>query len=139
MRPHGGCDGATSIFSSLSSVPTFLSRHLLGGAPVVGEGILTNLSLSGCSILSDRAVLVNSDVRVNALFPNQTQALSIDLGTIKWVQSYELWVEFLRLPLEARQRLDRMLRIELIEWLKIRSGRKYLPEARNRRSRSLSE
>ena len=84
-------------------------------------------------------MLVNSDVRVNALFPNQTQALSIDLGTIKWVQSYELWVEFLRLPLEARQRLDRMLRIELIEWLKIRSGRKYLPEARNRRSRSLSE
>ena len=112
---------------------------IFGGAPFVGEGMLTNLSLSGCSILSDRPVLVGSDVRVSVLVPNQTQALSIDLGTIKWVQGHEFGVEFLRLPLEARQRLDRMLRIELIEWLKIRSGRSKSPEARNRRSKSLSE
>ena len=95
---------------------------IFGGAPFVGEGMLTNLSLKGCSILSDRAVLLSSDVRVSVLVPNQMQALSIDLGTIKWVQGHEFGVEFLRLPLEARQRLDRMLRNELIEWLKIRQA-----------------
>ncbi len=112
---------------------------IFGGAPFVGEGILTNLSLWGCSILSDREVLLGSHVRVSVLVPNQTQALSIDLGTIKWVRGHEFGVEFMRLPLEARQSLDRMLRIELIEWLKIRSGRSESPGARNRRSRSLSE
>jgi PilZ domain len=94
---------------------------VFGGAPFVGEGVLTNLSLMGCSVLCDQEVLRGSDVRVSVLLPDQTPALSIDLGTIKWVQGCEFGVEFLRLPLAARQRLNRLLRIELIELLKVRS------------------
>jgi PilZ domain len=97
---------------------------IFGGAPFVGEGILSNLSLMGCSVMCDREVLCGSDVRVSVLLPHQTPALSIDLGMIKWVQGCQFGVEFLRLPLEARQRLNRMLRIELIEFLKARSGRR---------------
>ena len=97
---------------------------IFGGAPFVGEGALFNLSLMGCSILSDREVLCGSDVRVNVLLPDQAPSLSIDLGTIKWVQGCQFGVEFLRLPLEARQRLNRVLRIELIEFLKARSARR---------------
>ena len=107
---------------------------IFGGAPFVGEGILTNLSLLGCSVMSDREVLCGSDVRVSVLLPNQTQALSIELGTIKWVQGHQFGVEFLRLPLEARQRLNSTLRIELIHLLEIRSGRSELPESLNRES-----
>ena len=87
---------------------------IFGGAPFVGEGILTNLSLMGCSVLCDREVLCGSNVRVSVLLPNQTAALSIDLGMIKWVQGDKFGVEFLRLPLEARKRLNSALRIELI-------------------------
>ncbi len=105
---------------------------IFGGAPFVGEGILSNLSLMGCSIMCDREVLCGSDVRVSVLLPHQTPALSIDLGTIKWVQGCQFGVEFLRLPLEARQRLNRMLRIELIEFLKARSGRRESLELLNR-------
>ena len=107
---------------------------IFGGAPFVAEGILTNLSLMGCSVMSDREVLCGSDVRVSVLLPNQTSALSIDLGTIKWVQGHEFGVEFLRMPLEARQRLNRTLQIELIELLKARSDRGELPELLNRGS-----
>jgi hypothetical protein len=96
---------------------------IFGGAPFVGEGALINLSLTGCSILCDREVLCGSDVRVSVLLPDQTPSLSIDLGTIQWVQDCQFGVKFLRLPLEARQRLNRMLRIELIEFLKARSAR----------------
>ena len=96
---------------------------IFGGAPFVGEGILTNLSLMGCSVMSDREVLCGSDVRVSVLLPNQPQALSVELGTIKWVKGHEFGVEFLRLPLEARQRLNSALRIELIQFLKTRSGK----------------
>jgi len=104
---------------------------IFGGALFVGEGMLTNLSLMGCSVMCDREVLCGSDVRVSVLLPNQRPTLSIDLGTIKWVQGYEFGVEFLRLPLEARQRLNSTLRIELIHMLKTRSGRSESPELLN--------
>jgi hypothetical protein len=105
---------------------------IFAGAPFVGEGMLTNLSLMGCSVMCDRAVLCGSDVRVSVLLPNQTPALSIELGTIKWVQGHQFGVEFLRLPQEARQRLNSTLRIELIHMLKARSGRSESPELLNR-------
>ena len=105
---------------------------VFGGAPYVGEGILTNLSLMGCSVMCDREVLCGSDVRVSVLLPNQTQALSIDLGTIKWVRGRQFGVEFLRLPLEARQRLNNTLRVKLIELFKTRSGRSESPALLNR-------
>jgi hypothetical protein len=97
---------------------------VFGGAPFVGEGTLTNLSMMGCSVMSDREVLCGSAVRVSVLLPNQPRALSIDLGTIKWVQGHQFGVEFLRLPIEARQRLNSTLRNELIGFLKGRSGRR---------------
>lgn len=105
---------------------------VFGGAPFVGEGVLNNLSLMGCSILCDREVLCGSEVRVSVLLPNQTSALSIELGTIKWVQGEQFGVEFLRLPLDARQRLNTTLRVELINLLKARSGRHQSPELLNR-------
>ena len=107
---------------------------VFGGAPFVGEGILTNLSMMGCSVLCDREVLCGSDVRVSVLLPDQTAALSIELGTIKWVQGDQFGVEFLRLPIEARQRLDSMLRGELIGLLKARAVRSEMPELINRRN-----
>ena len=107
---------------------------VFGGAPFVGEGILTNLSLKGCSVLCDREVLRGSDVRVSVLLPDQRTALSIELGTIKWVQGEQFGVEFLRVPFEGRQRLNSMLRVELIQLLKARAARREMPELINRRS-----
>ena len=107
---------------------------IFGGAPFVGEGILTNLSLLGCSVMCDREVLCGSDVRVSVLLPDQTPALSVDLGTIKWVQGFEFGVEFLRLPLEARQRLNSTLQIELTQLLKTRFGRSESPELLDQKS-----
>lgn len=101
---------------------------IFGGAPFVGEGVLTNLSFSGCSVLCNREVLCGSDVRVSILLPDQAHALTIELGTIKWVQGHQFGVEFLRLPDETRQRLNRRLRTELIHLLKTRSGRSDVPE-----------
>ena len=107
---------------------------IFGGTPFVGEGILTNLSLMGCSVLCDREVLCGSDLRVSVMLPDQMRALSIELGTIKWVRGHQFGVEFLRLPLEARQRLNSTLRVELIELLKARSARGTSPELLNQGS-----
>jgi hypothetical protein len=88
----------------------------------VGEGLLTNLSFSGCSVLCDHTPLVGAEVRVGILLPDQTQALSIQGGTIKWVDDRRFGVEFRPLPLDARQRLNRTLRNALIDCLKTHSG-----------------
>lgn len=93
---------------------------IFDGAPFVGEGVLTNLSLKGCSVTCDREVLCGSDVRVSILLNNQPPALPVELGTIKWVKGNQFGVEFVRVPLEAQQRLNHRLRIELIEWLEQR-------------------
>lgn len=81
---------------------------IFGGAPCVGEGTLLNLSVMGCSIMTDQAVLCGSDVRVSLLLPGHDSALSIELGKVKWVKGYEFGVEFVRMPLESRQRLNKI-------------------------------
>ena len=90
---------------------------IFGGAPFVGEGVLTNLSLKGCSVSCDREVLCGSEVRVSMLLNHELPALPIELGTIRWVKGHQFGVEFVRVPLEAQRRLNYRLRIELIDWL----------------------
>ena len=93
---------------------------IFGGAPFVGEGVLTNLSLKGCSVTCNREVLCGSDVRVSMFLNHELPALPVELGIIKWVKGNQFGVEFVRVPVEAQQRLNRRLRIELIEWLENR-------------------
>lgn len=93
---------------------------IFGGAPFVGEGFLTNLSLKGCSVMCDREALCGSEVRVSMWLNNELPALPVELGTIKWVNGNQFGVEFQRMPTEAQQRLNRLLRLELIEWLEKR-------------------
>lgn len=93
---------------------------IFGGAPFVGEGFLTNLSLKGCSVTCDREALCGSEVRVSMWLNNELPALPVELGTIKWVNGNQFGVEFQRMPTEAQQRLNRLLRLELIEWLEKR-------------------
>ena len=96
---------------------------IFGWVSCVGEGLLTDLSFSGCSVLCDRTPLVGTEVRVSVLLPDHTKALSIEGGTIKWANGRLFGMEFLRLPLDARQRLNRALRQALIHCLEARSSR----------------
>ena len=93
---------------------------IFGGAPFVGEGVLSNLSLKGCSVTCDREVLCGSEVRVSMFLNHEPPALPVELGTIKWVKGKQFGVEFVRVPVESQQRLNHRLRIELIEWLEQR-------------------
>ena len=110
--------------SSYRTYPRYPMQYpiIFGWAAGVGEGVLTNLSFSGCSVLCDHTPLVGAEVRVGILLPDRTQALSIESGTIKWVDSCQFGVEFRPLPLEARQRLNHTLRQALIHCLKMHSS-----------------
>lgn len=91
---------------------------IFGWESCVGEGRLTSLSLNGYSVQCDRAPQVGGTVRVGVLLPDQSQALFIEAGTIKWVAGRQFGVEFLELPLTARLRLHHTLRQALIQRLR---------------------
>ena len=96
---------------------------IFGWASGVEEGLVTNLSFSGCTVQCGRSPLVGAEVRVSILLPDRTQALSIEDGTIKWVAGSQFGVKFQRLALDVRQRLNHTLRKALIHRLKIHSSR----------------
>jgi len=93
---------------------------IFGGAPFVGEGTVSNLSLTGCSVACERAVLTGSYIKMSVLAPDPTQSFFIELGKVRWVHENAFGVEFIRLPTIARQRLDRVLRERMTSLLEVR-------------------
>ena len=86
---------------------------IFGGAPFVGEGVVSNLSLSGCSVTCERSVLTGSYVKLSVLLPDPTSSLFIELAKIRWVKKNRFGVEFIRLPTITRHRLDRVVSEQL--------------------------
>lgn len=82
---------------------------IFGGAPFVGEGRVSDLSLTGCSVSCDRTVLMGSYIRLSVLLPDPTSSLFIELGKVRWVKEQTFGVEFIRIPTLTRHRLDRVI------------------------------
>lgn len=80
---------------------------IFAGAPFVGEGRLADLSLTGCSVTSNRTVLSGSYIKLSVLLPMPASSLLVELGRVRWVRDHSFGVEFIRLPTVARQPLDR--------------------------------
>ena len=82
---------------------------IFGGAPFVGEGVVSDLSPSGCSVTCERTVLTGSYIKLSVVLPDPTSSLFIELGKIRWVRGNAFGVEFIRVPTLTRHRLDRVL------------------------------
>lgn len=102
---------------------SFSSPLIIGGESYVCEGVLRNLSLQGCSIVSDRELALGSMARMSILLPDQLRALPIEMGRIIWTQGSECGLEFMELSLDSRLRLGRTLRVALIDFLNARTLR----------------
>lgn len=82
---------------------------IFGGAPFVGEGMVSDLSLSGCSVTCGRTVLMGSYIKLSVLLPDPASSLFIELGKVRWVKEHTFGVEFIRIPTITRHRLDRVM------------------------------
>lgn len=82
---------------------------MFAGAPAIGEGVIHNLSESGCLIECERKVLEGSYVTVRLLLPDHFRTLVIELAAIRWVREHYFGMEFLRLPAPDRSRLCQFL------------------------------
>lgn len=86
---------------------------IFGGAPFVGEGVVSDLSVAGCAVTCERTVLMGSYIKLSVLLPDPTSSLFIELGKIRWVHGNAFGVEFIRVPTHTRHRLDRVVSQEL--------------------------
>lgn len=86
---------------------------IFGGAPFVGEGVVSDLSVSGCAVTCERTVLMGSYIKLSVLLPDPTFSLFIELGKIRWVRGNAFGMEFIRVPMLTRHRLNRVVSQEL--------------------------
>jgi hypothetical protein len=86
---------------------------IFGGAPFVGEGVVSDLSVAGCAVTCNRTVLMGSYIKLSVLLPDPTSSLFIELGKIRWVRGNDFGVEFIRVPMLTRHRLNRVVSQEL--------------------------
>lgn len=82
---------------------------IFAGAPFLDEGVVRNLSVSGCQIECPRTVLVGSYVQLGMLLFDQAPSVRVELGAIRWASGQRFGVEFIRMPDEEYRRLRHFL------------------------------
>jgi hypothetical protein len=75
-----------------------------------GQGLVTNLSLSGCRIERKDTHVERRAVLTLSLYPTpQESPVTIEVGMVRWTSGPAWGMEFLSLSFDAQQRLDRYI------------------------------
>ena len=74
-----------------------------------GIGIVYNLGMGGCKVVSDLAVQSGALLAVHLRIPGQTLAITIRAATVRWTMELEFGVEFLEVEELERARLEQFL------------------------------
>ncbi len=74
-----------------------------------GIGIVYNLGMGGCKVVSDLGVTRNALLTMHLQIPEQTMAITILAARVQWTMEFEFGVEFLELQNLERTRLGQFL------------------------------
>jgi PilZ domain len=74
-----------------------------------GIGIVYNLGIGGCKVVTDLAVHNGSLLAVQLQIPEQTRSITIRAATIRWKLDLEFGIEFLEMQEGERARLKQFL------------------------------
>ena len=86
--------------------------HLTGvldGQEIQGNGILLNLSTTGCAMRSDRDLHVGDLIALQIFFPETPVPLVIPKAAVRWVAKGKCGLDFLALEPDCDKRLQRLL------------------------------
>ena len=75
----------------------------------IARGIVYNLGMGGCKIVSDLEVKKGARLTVNLQIPEQPTALTIQAATVQWILELEFGVEFLEIQERERTLLEQFL------------------------------
>jgi len=79
------------------------------GGDHTGVGIVYNLGIGGCKIVSDLNVDNGALLSVHLKVPDQTHPIIIRAATVRWVMELEFGLEFLEMQELERARLEQFL------------------------------
>ena len=82
---------------------------MFSGPIFIGEGLIHNLSQTGCLVECDLRMLEGSYMAVRLLLPDSTHALTIELAAVRWIREEYFGMEFLKLPSSDQARLAHFL------------------------------
>lgn len=108
-RVHPSTSETTLSFQRSRDRLGVLCPVMFAGATFIGEATALNLSLAGCLVEGDRAVLEGSYLTIRLLLPDNRPALIIDLAAVRWVRTNHCGIEFLRIPSLELHRLEHFL------------------------------
>ena len=78
-----------------------------------GIGIVYNLGIGGCKVVSDLAVQHGALLTVHLQIPEQTSTITVRAATIRWILELEFGVEFLEMQQVDRARLTQFLATQM--------------------------
>ncbi len=79
------------------------------GTGAAGGGLVSGLSAHGCTVVSDDLLQPGTALVLSIQLPDQGVPLKVDLAEVRWAAGRESGLEFRRLRLEERTRLQRFL------------------------------
>jgi hypothetical protein len=75
-----------------------------------GEGLLTNLSLSGCRLERADMLIEQDDILTLSLYPSlQESPVTIEAAVVRWISGLACGLEFFEVSPEAQHRLERYI------------------------------
>ncbi len=74
-----------------------------------GLGIVYNLGMGGCKVVSDLPVKRGTRVTVHLQTPEQPIAITVQAATVQWTLKHEFGVEFHEMLEQERTRLGQFL------------------------------
>lgn len=83
---------------------------IFAGESFVGEGIVTNMSVPGCRVRSQKPVELGSYLEMRVLTPGGSAPVTVGLAKVRWQSGSQFGVEFIRVPGEDQIRLGRLVR-----------------------------
>lgn len=77
-----------------------------------GIGIVYNLGMGGCKVVSDLGVQRGALLTVHLNIPDQTPAITVRAATVQWTQELEFGIEFLEMQETERARMEKFVVIQ---------------------------
>ncbi len=71
---------------------------IFAGDSLVGEGTVSNVSVPGCGIISNKTDEPGTYLEMKVLMPDDAPSLCVELAKIRWRKGRRFGVEFIRMP-----------------------------------------
>ena len=80
-------------------------RTFFAGGGLEGEGVVVDLSRSGCKVRCETVPDAGAELEINLFLPDYPRPLKVERSVVRWVKGERFGVEFLDIQASQRERL----------------------------------